>query len=95
MYAAVASNGPGETREWTTTLGVCRVDKESKKRLCALPKGLSDRADGIKVEFHELHGHPIPETEVRTVVAALERPQFAYTVHVADDGRGNGDGRGE
>jgi len=84
---------PGETRQWTTTLGVCRVDKESKKRMCALPKGVSDRADGVKVEFHELHGHAIPSTEVRTVVSSLQRPQFAYTVHVADDGRGNGDGR--
>lgn len=84
---------PGATRSWTATLGVCRVDKDSSERHCELPKGLSDRADGINVEFHELHEHPIPAAEVRTLVKALPRPQFAYTVHVADDGRGNGDGR--
>ncbi|MDD9940647.1 MAG: S41 family peptidase [Myxococcales bacterium] len=83
---------PGETRTWATTLGVCKRDEKTKKRNCALPKGLRDRADGVRVEFSEAHGHLPRAAEIRTQVRALPTPDFAYTVHVADDGRGNGDG---
>lgn len=97
---------PGETRSWTTTLGVCRKGAKRKgrggaagakdaatgERTCTLPKGLTDRADGIRIEFSEAHGHPVEPAEARTVVQSRPRPRFAYTVHVADDRRGNGDG---
>ena len=36
----------GESREWTTTLGVCTTEKE-KQRRCALPDDATDRADGV------------------------------------------------
>ncbi|MAQ18378.1 MAG: peptidase S41 [Sandaracinus sp.] len=88
---------PGETREWTTTLGVC-VSDEDERRECRLPRDIPDRADGIRVTFQEEHGHAPEPVEVRTTVQALDRPQFAYSVHVADDIEGNGDGflqRGE
>ncbi|MDH5671696.1 MAG: S41 family peptidase [Myxococcales bacterium] len=84
---------PGERRSWSTTLGVCRSEDEDKKRECVLPKTLSDRADGIKVEFDEAHGHAPKSAEIRTQVHAIDAPQFAYTLHVADDARGNGDGK--
>ncbi|HKP55574.1 MAG TPA: MXAN_5808 family serine peptidase [Polyangiales bacterium] len=88
---------PGETRTWSTTLGICKSDS-SGKRECSLPKNLSDRADGIRINFQEAFNHAPPPAEVRVRVQSLAVPQFAYTVHVADNGRGNGDGdieRGE
>ena len=82
---------PGETREWSTTLGVCEMENE--RRTCNLPRDVPDRADGIRIEFEEAHGNAPPAAEIRTRVEALARPQFAYSVQVADDVRGNGDGR--
>ncbi len=82
---------PGETRSWKTTLGVCRMEDE--KRACRIPRDLSDRADGIIVEFEEAHGHVPEPVEVRTVIHALPEPRFAYGVQVADNISGNGDGR--
>ncbi len=95
--------GPGETRTWSTTLGICRREDEEDEdehaeRKCTLPEFLIDRADGVRVEFSEAHGHAPPAVELRVRVQALPAPVFAYTVHVADNGRGNGDGdvqRGE
>ncbi|MEM6954744.1 MAG: MXAN_5808 family serine peptidase, partial [Myxococcota bacterium] len=87
---------PGETREWTATLGVCKT--EENERVCRVPRDTPDRADGITVNFSELHDHAPEPAEIRTTVRALPRPVFAYSVHVADDVRGNGDGvmqRGE
>jgi carboxyl-terminal processing protease len=87
---------PGEKRSWTTTLGICKTDKTpegSGKRECKLPETLRDRADGVRIRFDEAHGHVPEPAEIRTRVQTLETPQFAYTVHVADDVRGNGDGQ--
>ncbi|MEQ9082196.1 MAG: MXAN_5808 family serine peptidase [Sandaracinaceae bacterium] len=82
---------PGETREWTATLGICTT--ENDQRTCTLPRHLSDRADGIRVEFEEAHGHAPPPAEVRVQTRALPRPRFSYQVQVADNIEGNGDGR--
>ncbi len=103
--------GPNETREWTTTLGICTADPAPAgsttapgTRTCRLTQDISDRADGIRIDFSELHGHAPPAAELRTTVSALPRPQFAYSVQVADTvpagmaGHANGDGvmqRGE
>ena len=87
---------PGQTREWTTTLGVCQLVEG--QRACRLPMDISGRSDGIRVEFEEARGHAPPPAEIRTSVRGLPRPQFAYQVQVADSARGNGDGviqRGE
>jgi carboxyl-terminal processing protease len=81
---------PGETREWTTTLGLCTTEKE--KRRCALPEDAADRADGIKIVFDEGHGHAPQTAEIRTRVQSLPRPQFTYQYQVADPS-GDGDGR--
>ena len=87
---------PGETRKWTTTLGLCLTEEE--ELVCRLPRATVDRADGIIVEFEEAHGHAPDPVEVRTLVHALPRPRFAYGLQIADNLRGNGDGlvqRGE
>jgi carboxyl-terminal processing protease len=81
---------PGDSREWSTTLGLCSVEKE--KRKCILPEDATDRADGIKIVFEEAHGHAPPAAEIRTQVKSLERPQFSYQYQVADP-LGDGDGR--
>jgi carboxyl-terminal processing protease len=82
---------PGETRSWSTTLGICKSESAGKRE-CLLPKNLPDRADGIRVLFEDAHGHAPKQSEVRVRVQARQVPAFAYTVHVADNGRGNGDG---
>lgn len=82
---------PGESREWTTTLGVCTTENGDQQ--CRLPRNLPDRADAIRVEFSELHGHVPAVAEIRTRVRALPRPLFAYQTQVADDVAGNGDGQ--
>lgn len=84
---------PGQTRTWSTTLGLCLMDEKKKERECKLPKSLRNRADGVIVEFDEAHGHAPQPAELRTQVEALPTPEFAYTVQVADDGRGNRDGK--
>ncbi len=87
---------PGETREWSTNLAQCVTEDE--RRVCRIPPGTPDRADGIRIEFAEAHGHAPPPTEIRTQIRALPSPQFAYSLQVADDQEGNGDGaiqRGE
>ncbi len=80
----------GETRSWSTTLGQCLTEDE--KRVCRIPRGMVDRADGIEIEFEEAHGHVPEPVEVRTLIHALPRPRFAYGVQVADNIQGNGDG---
>lgn len=82
---------PGESKEWTATLGVCTG--EGRQRSCRLPQDLPNRADAIRINFEELHGHAPATAELRTELEALPRPRFAYSWHVADDQEGNGDGR--
>jgi len=83
--------GPGQTRSWTTTLGGCLTEDE--ERVCRVPRSMMDRADALRVEFEEAHGH-VPETvELRTLIRSLPEPKFAYGLQVADNINGNGDGR--
>lgn len=82
---------PGQTREWSTNLAQCVTEKD--QRVCRIPPGTPDRADGIRIEFAEAHGHAPPPAEIRTTVRARPSPQFAYSLQVADDQEGNGDGR--
>ena len=87
---------PGQSREWSTTLGVCAT--ENNRRVCRLPRDLPDRADGIRIEFEEANGHAPEASELRAEISALDRPQFAYSIQVADNRSGDGDGhleRGE
>ena len=89
---------PGETREWTTTLGVCAKEEGAKQRTCKLPPYLSDRADGVKIKFKEAYNRLPEPVEIRTTVRSLPRPQFSYAVNVTDEIEGNKNGileRGE
>lgn len=81
---------PGQTRQWSTTLGVCTT--EDGKRSCRVPRDTPNRADGIRLEFQEAHGRVPEPVVVRTEVQALPRPRFAYSYQIADNLRGNGDG---
>jgi carboxyl-terminal processing protease len=81
---------PGETREWTTTLGLCTT--ENDKRRCVLPEDATDRADGIKITFDEANGHVPTPVEIRTRVQSLPRPQFSYDYQIIDT-TGDGDGK--
>lgn len=83
--------GPGETREWSASLELCTTRDDVRD--CRVPRWLTDRSDAIRIRFAEAHGHVPSESIVRTTVRALERPQFSYAVHVADDQQGDGDGR--
>lgn len=82
---------PGETRSWTTTLGRCVTEDEQS--VCRVPRNMIDRADGIRVEFEEAHEHAPEPVEVRVLLQALPKPRFAYGLQVADNIKGNGDGR--
>ncbi len=73
------------------------VGRTKGKPVCALPFSLADRADGIRIEFQEAHGHAPKSAEIRTTVTSLPKPQFAYSLQLSDP-QGNGDGiiqRGE
>lgn len=71
--------GPGETQEWTVKLRV--------------PRDAHTRADPVKIELTELHGHN-PEPREETIrVHGLQRPTFSYAFHLVDADGGNGDGR--
>jgi carboxyl-terminal processing protease len=89
VFGALA---PGQSREWSTTLGICETD-DAGKRQCRVPPSTRNRADAIKIRFEEAHGHAPDPVDVRTVVRSMPRPQFAYSLQVADNIRGNGDGR--
>jgi carboxyl-terminal processing protease len=75
----------------TTTLGHCVT--EDDKRVCRVPRNMMDRADAIRVELEEAHGHAPEPVEVRAEIQALPEPRFAYGLQVADNIQGNGDGR--
>ena len=81
---------PGETRSWTTTLGICLTEGETRE--CRLPRSAIDRADGIRIDFEEAHGHVPEPVEVRTLIESLPKPRFAYSIQIADNIQGNGDG---
>jgi carboxyl-terminal processing protease len=94
---------PGKTRTATAPLGWC--DTEGRKigstaplpkdapRVCRVPRDALTRADGIKIKFEEARGRAPSDSEARVTIRALERPVFAYTYQIADNRKGNGDGR--
>ena len=83
--------GPGQTKEWSTTLGICTM-KDGKRR-CELPRSVSTRSDIIKLNFEEANGHAPAPVEIRTTVVGLAAPAFAYSYQVVDNLDGNGDSR--
>ncbi|MEO6576602.1 MAG: peptidase S41, partial [Polyangiaceae bacterium] len=62
-------------------------------RVCRVPRDALTRADGIKLHFEEARGRAPQDAEARASVKSLERPMFAYSYQIADNRKGNGDGR--
>ncbi|MFO0755734.1 MAG: MXAN_5808 family serine peptidase [Byssovorax sp.] len=78
----------GGTWTWNSK----RRDKNAK-RVCKIPMDALARADGLRVKLETAgSGEPAP-VEIRTVLRALDRPQFQYSYQIADDRSGNGDGK--
>jgi carboxyl-terminal processing protease len=95
---------PGETRSWTAPLGLCMVEGHrpgtttppppGARRVCNVPRATLSRLDGVRFEWSEQHGRvPTSVAPLRAQVRGLERPVYAYGWQVADNIRGNGDGR--
>jgi carboxyl-terminal processing protease len=68
---------PGETRTFTTYV---KVDKDAVSRV-----------EAIDWEIHEGNGVKAEAPSLKLAVKGVDRPQFAYTYQLIDDG-GNGDG---
>ncbi len=94
---------PGKSRTATIPVGWCETKgrkigssaplPKDLARTCVLPKEVLTRADGVKLKFEEAKGRAPREAETRVTLRALERPVFAYSYQVADNRKGNVDGR--
>jgi carboxyl-terminal processing protease len=94
---------PGRSRTAVAPLGWCELEgykvgstaplPKDAPRICRVSRDSLTRADGIKIHFDEARGHAPADTEARVTVKALERPIFAYSYQIADNRKGNGDGR--
>jgi len=94
---------PGKSRTASAPLGFCDIEghkvgstaplPKDAPRVCRVPRDALTRADGIKLHFEEARNRAPADAEARVAVKALERPTFAYTYQIADNRKGNGDGR--
>jgi len=95
---------PGKSKTVTAPLGWCDVEghkfgstavlPKDAPRVCKIPKSALTRADGIKLHFEEARQSlTFPEPDARVTTKALERPTFSYSYQIADNRKGNGDGR--
>lgn len=81
---------PGQSREWTTTLGACERAEAGRAPVCRLPRSLINRSDALRLRFTEANGHAPPEAMIETTIETPPRPQFGYQVHVVDLGNHDG-----
>jgi len=94
---------PGKSKTATAYLGWCDVEgrkigstaplPKDAPRVCRIPRDTLTRADGIKVHFEEARGRAPADVETRATIRSLERPVFAYAYQIADNRKGNSDGR--
>jgi carboxyl-terminal processing protease len=94
---------PGKSKTAIAHLGWCETKghkvgstaptPKDAQRVCSIPKDALMRADGIKVKFEEARGRAPADAETRVTIKSLERPIFAYSYQIADNRKGNGDGR--
>ena len=94
---------PGKSRTAVAPLGWCELEgykagstaplPKDAPRICRIARDSLTRADGIKIHFDEARGRAPADTDTRVTVKALERPVFAYSYQIADNRKGNGDGR--
>lgn len=74
-------------------LGSTAPPPKELARTCSVPKDALMRADGLKVHFEEARGRAPADAELRVGIKSLDRPTFAYSYQIADNRKGNGDGR--
>lgn len=96
---------PGKSKVATAPLGWCETEghkvgstapaPKDAPRVCRVPREALTRADGIKLHFEEARGRAPADAETRLTIKALERPVFAYSYQIADNRKGNGDGRAQ
>ena len=94
---------PGKSKTATAFLGRCEIEgrkigstaplPKDAPRVCRIPRDTLTRSDGIKIHFEEAKNRAPADMELRATIRALERPVFAYTYQIADNRKGNGDGR--
>ena len=94
---------PGKSKTVTAFLGRCEIEgrkigstaplPKDAPRVCRIPRDTLTRSDGIKIHFEEAKNRAPEDMELRATIRALERPVFAYTYQIADNRKGNGDGR--
>ncbi|MEI7893433.1 MAG: MXAN_5808 family serine peptidase [Myxococcales bacterium] len=94
---------PGRSRTVTVPLGWCEIKgykvgttaplPKDIQRVCSIPKDALMRSDGLTLKFEEARGRAPSDAEIRVAIRSLERPVFAYSYQIADDRKGNGDGR--
>ncbi len=96
---------PGKSRTVSAPMGWC--EKEGKKagstaalpkdapRVCKIPRDMTTRSDWITLKFDEARGRVPASPQAQITVKALDRPVFAYSYHVLDSKKGNGDGRAQ
>lgn len=93
----------GKSKSVSVPLGWCEVEgrkpgstaplPHNAPRTCRIPRDTLTRQDGITVRFDEARGRVPAEQNLRVSVKALERPVFAYDYQIADNTKGNGDGK--
>ena len=85
---------PGETQDVDHDARLVqdgRDDAEARAARC--PRRCASAPTACASMFEEAHGHaPAAGRDPHAPCRRCESPQFAYTVQVADDARGNGDG---
>ncbi len=67
---------PGQSRSWTSFVKV--------------PKDALDRIDVLRFELSEASGAKLSAAPIKFRITAAERPVFAYTHQLIDDGNGDG-----
>jgi carboxyl-terminal processing protease len=94
---------PGKSRTVTIPGGWCETKgrkigssaplPKDLARTCSVPKDALMRADGVTVHFDEARGHAPADAEMHVAIDSLEKPIFAYSYQIADNRKGNGDGK--
>ncbi len=67
---------PGQTRTWETQVEI--------------PKNTRDRVDKLSFDFFEAHNTAVVAAPLSLRIAAADRPTFAYSHQLIDDGNGDG-----
>jgi carboxyl-terminal processing protease len=94
---------PGKSKTVSIPLGYCETQgykagssqplPKDAPRVCHLPKDMVSRADWLSVAFDEAKGRIKGDSRVQITVKGQDRPQFAYTYQLAEEKKGNGDGK--